>query len=109
MTTTLEPVRLAIDLRGMGKTRRRILTLVAAGIYAGRQPSLVELAELCGVKSKNAVFGHTKALKRDGYLKSGSGVARCLELGPNFLWREMTCTAIAAGPALPCGSIPTPS
>ena len=37
----------------------------------GYCPSLVDLCEYFGFKSKNAAFGHVKALMRKGYIEQG--------------------------------------
>ena len=57
--------------------QKKILSMIASNVKKiGYPPTMQELADELGVKSKNAIFKHLEALEKKGYIKRSAGGAR---------------------------------
>jgi repressor LexA len=64
-------------MKGLTERQRRILDLVEDHVRRlGYPPTMQELADTLGVRSKYAIYKHLQALERKGYIRRSAGGAR---------------------------------
>ncbi len=64
-------------MKKLTEKQKQILKLIADKVKEmGFPPTMQELADELGVKSKNAIFKHLEALEKKGYIRRAAGGAR---------------------------------
>ncbi len=64
-------------MKKLTEKQKQILKLIADKVKdVGFPPTMQELADELGVKSKNAIFKHLEALEKKGYIRRAAGGAR---------------------------------
>ncbi len=64
-------------MKQLTEKQKTILSKIAQNVKTiGYPPTMQELADDLGVKSKNAIFKHLEALEKKGYIKRSAGGAR---------------------------------
>ena len=65
-------------MKKITEKQKQILNIIARGVKErGYPPTMQELADELGIKSKNAIFKHLSALQNKGYIvRQGGGAAR---------------------------------
>ncbi len=68
-------------MKGLTEKQSRILDLVQEHVRRlGYPPTLQELADALGIRSKYAIYKHLQALERKGYIRRSQGGARGITL-----------------------------
>lgn len=76
-------------MRGLTKRQEEIFNFILASLREeGVIPSVREICQAFGFTSTNAVNDHLAALAKKGYINRRPGLARSIEIAPDFLYPE---------------------